>query len=318
MGAQFRIKRRIAQVAVTENGQATYDIPRGYDIEGIHLRLAGDVVVTTAGAAVRAEAPTQLIKRVELIADGKNTLVSVPFVMLNKGNVFRKQLGKLTPPSAAAIATYSVEADGMIDFALVDGIRPKDSSLRTYGMSLLQMRFTFGQAEDLFTGAPVGTLTGMYVEISLVECVEERDAKGDFVTKPIALKKVAYQDINVAASNANQEIVLPVGNGMRGVILRAEINGEPSDAVINNIILQSGVDVQFNLPAKVAKRINEHDYELTMPVGFYVADMMKFGPSDVKLADVWDLTRASEAKLVLDVTGGAGYKVTVETIEFIG
>ena len=25
-----------------------------------------------------------------------------------------------------------------------------------------------------------------------------------------------------------------------------------------------------------------------------------------------------EAKLVLDVTGGAGYKVTVETIEFIG
>lgn len=321
MAGQYRIKRRIAQVPVTENGVLTIDVPRGYDIEGLYFRLYGTVNVTTNFTAVRAEAPAQLVKRIELVADGKNTIASVPFVLLNRGNVFRRgQVGSLTPPSAATIAAYSVEATGVLDQNNVDGIRGKDSNLRTMGMSLLQLRFTFGAVVDLFTGAGVGNLSNVYIDVFSTEMIELPDEKGD-ITKPLYLVKRAYQDIAFTASNANAQVILPVGNILRGVVLRAEgatTAGEPSDAVINNIQLASGVDVRFNLPYLDARAMNKLDYDITtLPTGIVVADLMTEGGYNTQASEGWDLTNASEAKLILDVTGGANVKVTVETIELI-
>ena len=65
MNNQFRIKRTYINVPVVAGGFATIDLPRGYDYESIHLRVVGSVQVTTLATAVRAEAPTQVISRVE-------------------------------------------------------------------------------------------------------------------------------------------------------------------------------------------------------------------------------------------------------------
>lgn len=321
MAGQYRIKRRIAQVPVTENGVITIDLPRGYDYEALYFRLYGTVNVTTAGTAVRAEAPAQLIKRIEVVADGKNTIASVPFVMLNRANVFRRgQLGTLTPPTAATIAAYSVAASGALDLSNVDGIRSKDANLRTNGMSLLQARFTFGAAVDLFTGTPAGNIANMYVDVFSTEMIELPDANGQ-ITQPLYLQKRAYQDIAFSASNANMAIALPVGNVLRGLWIRAEGSstaGEPSDVVINNITLSSGVDVRLNLPYLDLREINKLDYDITtLPTGIVVADLMTHGGYNTQASEGWDLTQASEAKLILDVTGAANTKVTVVTHELI-
>jgi hypothetical protein len=323
MAGQYRIKRRIAQQLVQENGQISLDAPRGYDYESIFFRLYGQVNVTTAFAGgVRAEAPVQLIKRIELVADGKNTIASVPFVLLNRGNPFRRgNIGSLTPPSAASIAAYQVEATGALDQAQIDGIRSKDSNLRTSGMSLLQIRFTFGAVADIFQpGAGVGTLTNMYVDVYTSEMIELPDAQGN-ITKPLYLVKRAYQDIAFTTSNANMQVILPVGNILRGVVIRAEgsgVAGEPSNAVLNNVQLASGVDVRLNLPAADLQAMNKLDYDIaSWPAGIYVADLMTQGGYNTQASEGWDLTNASEAKLILDVTGGANTKLTIETIELI-
>lgn len=329
MGQQYRIKRRTHNVILTENSVTTLDLPRGYDYESIALQVIGTANVTVAGAAVRALAPTQLIKRVELIADGKNTIASIPGWALVK-NFGRDQFGLMTPPTAASIAAYAVEMFGTLDQALIDGIRPKDSNLRTSGMSLLQLRITTGACIDLFTGAPAGTMTAFTLNVGTVETIELPDEKGA-VTNPLYLQKRSYQDIAIPASNANQQIVLPIGNALRGVILLATINGEPSNAVINNIQLASGVDVRVNMPGSMMQRLNATDYTNTgiltnttgvasssmTPTGFYDVDLMCNGPRDVAVTNAWDLSKASEAKLVLDVTGGAGYQLTAVTTEFI-
>lgn len=326
---QYRIKRQIHSANLTENNVYTIDVPRGYDIESLFLHLTGTANVTTAGTAVRAMAPTQLIKRVELVADGKNTIASVPGWALAK-NFGRSQCGVMTPPTAAAIAAYSIEGLFSLDQALIDGIRPKDSNLRTAGMSLLQLRITTGVMTDLFTGAPAGTMTAFKLAVATVETIELADDKGN-ITKPLYLQKRSYQDIALTATNANQQIVLPIGNALRGVQLLATVNGEPSDAVINNIQLASGVDVRINLPAATLKRMAATDYEVNGILtntsafasssvgltGLYQVDLMRNGGQDVKVTDAWDLSKASEAKLVLDVNGGAGYQVTVVTTEFI-
>ncbi len=329
MAGQYRIKRRTHQINLTENGVVTLDMPRGYDYESIFFRVSGAFNVTTAGTAVRALAPSQLVKRVELVADGKNTIASVPFWFLNRC-AKRAQMGLLTPPTAASIASYNVEMSGVLDQALIDGVRPKDSNLRTSGMSLLQLRITTGAGTDMLTGSPAGSMTSFVLDVYTVETVELPDDKGQ-ITSPIYLQKRAYQDIALPANNANQQVVLPVGNALRGVVILATVNGEPSEAVLNNIQLASGVDVRVNLPALDLKRMDGMDYEPTgmltnstaassssmLPTGLYEVDLMKNGPAAVQVTNAWDLSKASEAKLVLDVNGGAGYQLTVVTTEFI-
>lgn len=323
MSGQYRIKRKIAQQQITENGVVTIDVPRGYDIEALYFRIYGTVNVTTNFAGgVRAEAPCQLIKRIELVADGKNTIASVPFNMLNRGNPFRRgQLGPLTPPSAATIAAYAVEAAAVLDQANMDGIRSKDSNLRTSGMGLLQLRFTFGAAADLFgPGAGAGNIANMFVDVYTSEMIELPDAKGA-ITSPLYMVKRAYQDIPALTSNANMQVILPVGNVLRGLVIRASglvTAGEPSNGIINNIQLASGVDVRFNLPGLDVRALNKVDYQITtLPDGYYYIDLMGDGSFNTQASEGWDLTNASEAKLILDVTGGANVNLTVQTIELI-
>lgn len=329
MGQQYRIKRRTHQVNLTENNVSTLDLPRGYDLESLFLHITGTANVTTAGTAVRAMAPTQLIKRVELIADGKNTIASVPGWFLAK-NFGREQFGVMTPPTAASIAAYGIEFLGSLDQALIDGVRPKDSNLRTSGMSLLQLRITTGALADLFTGAPAGSMTTFALNVVTIETVELPDAQGK-LTDPLFMQKRSYQDIALPASNANQQVILPIGNALRGVMILTTINGEPSNAVLNNIQLASGVDVRVNLPASTMQRINATDYpnigilantgtnqdSTVLPTGLYMVDLMANGPKDGQVTNAWDLSKASEAKLVMDVNGGAGYQATIVSTEFL-
>lgn len=326
MAKQFTIKRKIGDIAITSNGFATLDLPRDYDYQAIGLRIEATLNVTTGATSVRAEAPCQLVQRVEVIADGKNNIVSVPFWALALGNVDRPLLASgarvVTPPTAATAASYAVEANGIIDFQHYQGIRPKDSNFRSRGLSLLQLRLTFADALAPFVpGSGVAAFTGSpIVSVYAMQEVEETDAKGQFVTNPSALKKVSFQEVSCASSNANQSIDLPAGNAISRVLIRAEGSttaGEPSTAVINNVTLANGIDVRFNLSGKNLRGLNNADYgQLTG--GYYVGDPVKCGSGgNLKLSDLWDLSGATQPKLVLDVTGGSTVKVQAVTTEYI-
>jgi hypothetical protein len=324
---QFRIKRLIANVPLVENQFGSQDLPRGYDIETIGMRLAGTLNVTTNFAgAIRAESPVQLVKRIEIIADGKNTLESVRADMANRALLAmrRGQLGLLTPPSASTVAAYPIVASWCIDQSIVDGVRPKDSNLRTSGMQLLQARFTFGQTTDLWTaGAGAGNMSATFVDVWTVELVEIPDASNKVSTKPLYLMKRSYQDIAISASNANLDIPLPIGNVMRGVVFRAEggtTAGEPDNSTLVGVILRSLTDVRLNMPYLDLREQNKFDYGLTtLPTGICMADLMCNGQEGgVRATEGWDLTKASEAKATLNVVAGAASKVSLATIELIG
>jgi len=325
MPGQYRIKRRVALLNTlnAENTIQTIDLPRGYDLETIYFFLAGNGTLTGAGSAVRAEAPLQLIKRIELVADGKNTIASVTPTLLNRGNANRNgQLGVLVPPGAATATAQFFSAGFCLDQQFIDGVRPKDSNLRTSGMQLLQLRITFGQYIDLFTGSPAGGLTSTNtLDIVTSEIVELPDANGD-VSRPLYVMKRTYQEIATPSSNSNQEIPLPVGNFLRSVLLRTEGSttaGEPSDSVVSEVTLRSGVDVRLQLSWGSLVRMFQQDYSVvTRPTGIVIADLCSSGASSgVRATDAWDLTRASECKCVLNVAGATAAKVQIMTTELV-
>lgn len=323
MAKQYRIIRKIATVQMVAGQFSLTDLPRQYDYESLFLRINASLQVTVAATSVRAEAPCQLVPRIEVIADGKNTIYSAPFWYSSLGNLRRPLVESgaraTTPPSGTGTATYAVEANGVVDFQTVDGVRPKDSNFRTRGLSLFQLRLTFGQPGDPFVGGTVvfsGTPT---VEIYSAECVEETNDAGDFISAPGALKKVSYQQVAYASSNSAAEIRLPAGNLIRSVFLRTDgttTAGEPSTTPLNNLQLLSGVDVRLNLSGPQLRAKNNADYG-QVTAGYYCADLLAKGGYNVNLTDLWDVTRQAEPKAVLDVVGGANVQVQAVVTEYI-
>jgi hypothetical protein len=321
MGAQYRIAHKIASVPVTAGGFATIDIPRDYDYETIFMRVTGGLQVTALATSVRAEAPCQVIQRAELIADGKNNIFSAPGWFAVLGSYDRKLIEynarATTPPSGVAVATYQVEAIGTIDLMSPDSVRPKDSNFRSSGLSLFQLRLSFGQPGDCFVGGTV-VFNNMFVEIFAQKLVELPDASGA-LSGPVALKKVSFQEVTIQASNANQELRLPAGNRIKSVLLRTAGSvtaDEPSTAILNNLTLQAGVDVRMNLSGANLRAKNNADYGM-LQAGYYVADVTSKGWAGINLTDLWDVTGVAEPKLIMDVTGAANNKAQAVITEYI-
>lgn len=319
---QMRILRRVAVVPVTAGGFATVDLPRDYDYESVFLRVTGGLQVTAAATSVRADSPCQIVPRVEIVADGKNNLFSAPFWATCLGAFAKRPIMQngaraVTPPSGTAIATYTVEANGVIDFMTADGVRPKDSNFRSSGLSLFQLRMVFGNAGDCFVGGTVN-YSNMNVEIYIQQLIEVPDATGQ-LTSPVALKKVTYQELALTSSNANQEVRLPAGNNIKSVLIRTDGSvtaGEPSTTVLNNAMLAAGVDVRYNLTGAQIRSKNNLDYGY-VPAGYYMLDVTAKAEAGINLTDLWDVTGASEPKLVLDVMGGANVKMQAVITEFL-
>jgi hypothetical protein len=319
MAQQFRIQRLIASVAVVAGQPATLDLPRAYDYEALHLRLNGNVNVTTAYTTVRPEAPAQAISRVELVADGRNTLFSAPFWYCVQGKYDRPNfLGAATmntPPSAATIANYAVEAQGIVDFQSPDTIRGKDSNFRTSALQLWQLKLTFGNPGDMFTGAGVAAFSNLFVEVSSSEMIELPDANGNRTT-PNLLKKVSYQEIALPANNVNQEVRLPAGNLIKSVMVRTEVSGDPSAAVLNNVMAFSGTDVRVKMSGAGLRKKNQVDFGFNQ-TGYYVADFVRSGDGAGNLSELWDVTKQAEPKLSLDVNGSVNNKCQVVVCEYL-
>jgi len=328
MAKQYRIVRKIATVNIVAGGFASYDLPRDYDYEAIGFRISGSVTVATSNeTSVRAEAPCQWIPRVEIIADGKNNLCSVPFWALSLGrydtDLAASGARGTTPPTSPNVGTYAVEGLGVYDFSTIDGVRPKDSNFRSRGLSLFQVRFTFGNPVDIFVHAAAtvsfsGTPT---VDIYAVQLVEEQDQNGAYATTPIALKKMSYQQLAVPSTNANQELRLPAGNMLRSVFIRTEgavTAGEPAIGTLNNVILQNGVDVRVNIQSTNLRALNNARYG-QLQAGYYVSDIMSLrgGYGNLTLSDLWDLTAYAEPKCVMDITGATNAVVYAVTTEYI-
>jgi hypothetical protein len=324
MGKQFRIRRTIGALAVVSGGAASIDLPRGYDFESVYLRLNGTITNAAGGTAVRAEAPSQVISRVEVVADGRNTIYSAPYWYAVFGNYARAGMAEsgarmATPPSAAAAATYTVEANGVIDFATMDGERPKDTNFRTSGLQLLQLRLQFGNPADMWTVAPALTGHTLQVEVNTSEIVEMKDEAGN-VTSPTAMAKTSFQEFALTVTNANSELRLPAGNLIKGVTLRTEgavTAGEPSTTNLQAIQAYSGVDVRQNLTAGALRALNNNDLGFVQS-GYYHLDFTRNGGVQARLSELWDVTNQAEPKVSLNVTGFANGKGQIVVREYLG
>lgn len=318
---QNPVNRVFSRQAFTDNARLTIDLPRDFDHYSLMIRVTGNAAVTTLYTAVRAEAPTQVVKSLTLKSNGSTVLDSMTGQMAHRLGMNRRgQLPPLTAPTAAAVATYPIVATYILDRANIDGIKPKDSAFPSRGLQTFQLELVMGACSDLFTGAGVGTITSGVVEISGIQLAEEPGADGSY-SLPVYYQRRIQTDVPFASSNANYQHRVAAGAKLRGILMRtagAVTAGEPSDAVVNNVKVMIGNAVAVDLPWNTLRAWNAAATDVTtLPTGYAFVDFMNMGAPFTKIADSIDLRAMPDISLYLDVTGAANNVVSIMPIEFV-
>lgn len=303
---QQRTKRNWATKYFNPGTTDTIDLPLGFDLESLQLYFSAAFTNSVAWTAIKTEGLSKLIRRLEILHNGA-TIWTTTMDMVVGGNWSRKG-GVIRVNPLATAAAQTGEAVGFIDFANIGALRPKDSLLVTAGSRQLQLRVTWGQWTDMYTGA--GTVSAGYslpLTVSVAETQEYGDGQGGRTFPEFK----RYGRFIEKTYSANQVDRIPLDPDLlyRGIVLRTELGstGDLSTAVLNSIQVQIGTNVPINLPAQMVEDANTEDNGWTMPGGFYVVDFSPAPGGLSKISDFLDTTgHNNDAFLILDVNGNAG------------
>lgn len=313
MAKRIRSYRKWAEVAFVPNGQATIDLPLGLDLESISFYFAGLINTTVAWTGVKSEGISRLMKRVELIANGQS-ICSTTGEFLSAGN-FARGAGVIKLNPLASVGVQDTESVSFLDQSFIGGRRPADSNLRTKGFRTLQLRITWGNFSDVFTGAGTTVATTLSLGVSVRETKEFVDTTG-FSLNP-ELRRLHRFTEKTYPSTTQDRIMLDPNVMYKAIVLRAENGTDVTAGIITNVKIQLGNEIVIDMAAHVIRDVNAQDYGIGQNVGFYVID---FAPSPSGLSKVTNFLdtygRNGDAFLILDVVGGVSNKVQIMSHQF--
>lgn len=301
--------RRLGAVSFAANEVRTLDtpMPRNNIYRRVHLMLTG-TVDTAAGFTTNADFPFNIIRRVEIVSNGSDTIKSIDgpglriFQQVNYGTL----PDTLVPTVVAAGQSYRGHL--IIDFAMPRSVRPIDTLLDARKLSALELRITWGAVSNMGTNLSNLSLTcDVYSEEAIA-------LGGD---QNFAVYKQLFQERNLPTTTSEFQMLLPVGNVYRGFLVRTSSDANfdtPAGGIINNIILRSGQEVFFNWRDEQIQAWNKTLLSLeNFQTGYHYFDLT----SDGHMTEALNTRGFSSLELILDVAGAANNNVRVYPQEIV-
>jgi hypothetical protein len=216
IGNQFKLITRQGTFAQTV-GRQPLNIDVGAPLTCLMLRLRY-TVSTGAAAPTGAQFGTffqllQLIKRLELVVNGQDTVWSVqPWLYVARLVNERHGLipkGMETPINMAANQVTNVDISIPLHFDLIRGRKRNDAAIDLRGIRACQLFATFGGTADLFNvpGATVA-ISNVIVDVEgeYIEQCPARDSAG----KPIIFAVRQLDELNLPLPGANNQTTLDI------------------------------------------------------------------------------------------------------------
>lgn len=283
-------------IPFAEGNQARLDLSRNYHIQAYMGLLK--VNHTNASAAFKSEELLSLINNVQIVANGNETIKSVPANKFHISHIMNTGVKGL----------QSIDkADGTKDsfvwfkvyFSIPDTFRPEDTIFNTAVYSTLNMLVNWGNAANLGTGITINSASLDVYSHALTGYTRNVDEK-------IKHYKETYLKKDITVSSNELTIDLPVKQLYRGFAIASTINSVRADTVINKITLKSGTTVIVQLDAAEIRALNYGDYKVQNAddlKGIYILDFVSRG----KNSDLLDtFSNFNSLELVLDVSKQTG------------
>ncbi len=318
---QTRGLRLVNTYPVTaDNQQFTVDIPRGPAVESVEVRYSGTFAITTTYTAVRNAAAYRLLKFANFVMNSNVTMDSVSGPQLAQLYVMRRSYPTLTNPAGFGVAPgLTFDATFFFDRVMLDGIRPKDSLLKTdVGIANLQLRIQLGALSDMFTGAGVATYTACTLTVSVLDYQEAKDAKGNTPSPKYYLKRNG-QTVAIAGAVNQSQIKLNTGNRLRivSMIVRDPTTNEPNLALLTRFGLKRAGDQRVDIPTTDLLRINQSAYGIgngTLMTGQVLWDFANIGQLiGARYSEFWPIPSSADTFLIVDTT--AACQLDIATLE---
>lgn len=248
LGSRYRkVHSGLPAIAYSKNNVTRLELPNGLIQKRLIMRLTGNLVVATATATIFSEAPLGLIKKVELVGDGRRYLCSADGRDLwhLARRMHRKKLELAAPVGTAGTnafsATMVLDADAL-NFA--DG---SESMLDTRIFKKLELVITWGSETDIATAGGGGTIS--VDNTTQLDVYEQQTSEG--VHKILFDHVLASSERAVVATTSDLLVDdVPQSGLLAGILIRttrdagAGAGPVPVDDIINNLSLVSDVSIK--------------------------------------------------------------------------
>lgn len=138
MGKIFH-ERKLVNIEYIENGTKTLELPRNNIYRALTLKLSGTCAKGgTAPSGKKSLTPYRLIKRIEIVANGKDVIKSIPFSILYIQNKYDFGVKPDMTDVTETTNTDSFVATAILPFAFTRSRRPVDGALDARILQTLQ------------------------------------------------------------------------------------------------------------------------------------------------------------------------------------
>ena len=301
MGKTFH-ERRLDNIEFAANGTKTLELPRNNVYRALGIRLTG-TCTTSAVAPVGklAFTPYRLIKRIEIVANGKDTIKSIPgkfLRILNKHDF--GVVPKETDIGIAANTAYAFEGYMILPFAFTRALRPIDGAIDARKLQTLDIRVTWGSVNDFYTTPNNAVLSDVVLELKTMEYI---GVEGEFKAL-LNVHTEIQKEVNATTSELQEK--LPTEKIYRRFFLLTEVDGIASDAVLNKVKLKSGTMVFKDIDCDLLKGDMKFSSAIeSLDTGVYVIELI----TDGQLTEAINTIGMSSFELIFDVTKQAGINV---------
>lgn len=308
-----RVVRRIGTVPYVSGQRQTLEIDKDGVLFTLRLKLSCRISAgATPGTGSTIGGLSRLLRRIEVIAGGRDTLQSVPGYQLAIRSQIETGQGcyGLGDTDAERAEALNIAANSSRDFVIVVpvsfglplGRRIDDCGLDTFGINQLALAVTWGDVSDLYATPGTAALSLVALEV-----------EGDYLINPTRkspyyVRTLDYQDVDVTATNSEMAITLDNRTGLilGSVMVFASNDWQGSDSIVRGLRLQSGSFVYQARDVHMMRAEMKQGYNVKPPAGvMYIEPRFDGQITNAILTDAGNMT--AELKLTGDVVKGAGY-----------
>lgn len=301
--------RNLGTIDFVADQQKTMMIDRDGVLLQLNLRL--QYTVTSDSSAMvgpKFETLSRLIKRLEIVMGGRDTVLSLdgPGLVrraMDDFGVRPQGTGDTFVLTGSSTAT-SYDMVIPVVFWSPRGRRPQDTALDLRKVRQATLRIQWGDIDDLVTTVNAAVISG-------VTCTVEGQYMLDVAdTDAFLVRQLDMLEEELTGSNENFTILLDSQTGllMRSALLVTTANDVAVDTIIGggNIRVESGSFVFKNQNGRMLQGDNTLMYNLQQDTGVYDLPFLKFGEG-VNLVNTGALT--ANLNLKLDATKVTGTNV---------
>lgn len=327
LGSRYRVVKVAAGTIPYDKGNTrSLELPNTLLSKKVVIRLTGNLIIGVANAAnIFSEAPLGLIKKVELVGDGRDFLFSLSGRNLWRlAHFMNRKQGEASGP-IATVGTRAFSATLTLDHEALNFADPSESLFDPRLYKKVELRITWGAETDIATAGGGGGTIAIDTPNTSVDVTSYLTAEG--VSKIMFNHSLVQDEKPVVATTQFLTFDIPQGGLLAGIMFQVDRDAGAgagpggADDIINSVTIKSDTTVVHLDRVKWRPLQQDNVFEFQLDGGAAVgAQIPGYAYLDLSengmFSSTLNINALNKAQLILDVTLGAGTQTVRPVYDF--